>query len=275
MFNGASFRMIAAIGAAGYNPVAYPANWLQVTDYVSPNDIGLGNVDNTSDLNKPISTATQTALDGKANTAHTHVAADITDFNSAVDARIPSIPSTIVSSVNGDTGPDIILDSDDIEEGASNLYFTNERVDDRVSDLLVAGSGISLSYNDSANTLTVTATGVVAGAAKYVRGFSVSGFITSSAAAAMPLIITSNATINSIKAYCKTTGSGVNIDILKNGTSIFTGGYTLNMASSSVVTATSSNYNSSLLTDDILELSVTMAEAGVSKDLVVSIELIS
>jgi hypothetical protein len=30
-------------------------------------DVGLGNVDNTSDLNKPISTATQTALDEKAN----------------------------------------------------------------------------------------------------------------------------------------------------------------------------------------------------------------
>ena len=30
-------------------------------------DIGLGNVDNTSDLNKPISTATQTALNTKAN----------------------------------------------------------------------------------------------------------------------------------------------------------------------------------------------------------------
>lgn len=35
-------------------------------------DIGLGNVDNTSDLNKPVSTATQTALNGKANSVHTH-----------------------------------------------------------------------------------------------------------------------------------------------------------------------------------------------------------
>ena len=69
MFNGASFRMIIAIGAAGYNPVAYPANWLQVTDYVSPNDIGLGNVDNTSDVNKPISSATQTALNAKVETS--------------------------------------------------------------------------------------------------------------------------------------------------------------------------------------------------------------
>jgi hypothetical protein len=65
MFNGASFRMIIAIGAAGYNPVAYPANWLQVTDYVSANDIGLGNVDNTSDADKPISNDTQDALDAK------------------------------------------------------------------------------------------------------------------------------------------------------------------------------------------------------------------
>lgn len=56
-------------------------------------DIGLGNVDNTSDTNKPISTATQTALDGKANTGHKHVVADITDF--------PSIP-TNVSELNND-----------------------------------------------------------------------------------------------------------------------------------------------------------------------------
>lgn len=35
-------------------------------------DVGLGNVDNTSDANKPVSTATQTALDGKAASSHTH-----------------------------------------------------------------------------------------------------------------------------------------------------------------------------------------------------------
>lgn len=34
---------------------------------ISPANIGLGNVDNTSDANKPISTAAQTALDGKQN----------------------------------------------------------------------------------------------------------------------------------------------------------------------------------------------------------------
>lgn len=36
---------------------------------VTKTDVGLGNADNTSDANKPVSTATQTALDGKATTA--------------------------------------------------------------------------------------------------------------------------------------------------------------------------------------------------------------
>lgn len=64
---------------------------------VTATQVGLGNVDNTSDANKPISTATQTALDGKANSVHTHTAANITDFNTAVDARI----STASGSANG------------------------------------------------------------------------------------------------------------------------------------------------------------------------------
>lgn len=61
-------------------------------------DVGLGNVDNTSDLNKPVSTATQTALDGKANTSHTHTASQVTDFNTAAAAAAP------VQSVAGRTG---------------------------------------------------------------------------------------------------------------------------------------------------------------------------
>lgn len=49
-------------------------------------------------------------------------------------------------------------DTDSLAEGASNLYYSDERVDDRVNDLLVEGAGISLTYNDVANTLTVTST---------------------------------------------------------------------------------------------------------------------
>ena len=42
-------------------------NW--VNDNVTKADVGLGSVDNTSDADKPVSTATQTALNLKANTA--------------------------------------------------------------------------------------------------------------------------------------------------------------------------------------------------------------
>lgn len=48
--------------------------------------------------------------------------------------------------------------TDKITEGISNLFYTDERVDDRVSQLLTAGSNISLSYNDEAGTLTISAT---------------------------------------------------------------------------------------------------------------------
>lgn len=40
---------------------------IEINILATPEDIGLGNVDNTSDLNKPISTATQTALDNKVD----------------------------------------------------------------------------------------------------------------------------------------------------------------------------------------------------------------
>jgi hypothetical protein len=51
-------------------------------------DIGLSNVENTSDMAKPVSTAQAAALAGKANTSHNHVASDITDFPDAVLATI-------------------------------------------------------------------------------------------------------------------------------------------------------------------------------------------
>jgi hypothetical protein len=60
---------------------------------LTKSDIGLGNVDNTSDLNKPISTATQTALDGKyptpLGTNVQYVAGDgsILNFPSFADAQ--------------------------------------------------------------------------------------------------------------------------------------------------------------------------------------------
>jgi hypothetical protein len=46
------------------------------------------------------------------------------------------------------------LTSDDLSEGSTNLFYTAERVDDRVAALVQNGVGLTWSYNDGANTLT-------------------------------------------------------------------------------------------------------------------------
>ena len=67
-------------------------------------DVGLGNVDNTADADKPISSATQTALNGKANTSHTHTASQVTDFSTAADARITAQKATANGIATLDSG---------------------------------------------------------------------------------------------------------------------------------------------------------------------------
>ena len=48
-------------------------------------------------------------------------------------------------------------DTGDLSEG-TNLYYTSERVDDRVANLVVAGTGISSTYDDANGTLTLANT---------------------------------------------------------------------------------------------------------------------
>ena len=62
---------------------------------LTKSDVGLGNVDNTSDLNKPVSTATQTALDGKVDESSTDASSygffiDEDSFVSDSPTKVPS-----------------------------------------------------------------------------------------------------------------------------------------------------------------------------------------
>ena len=52
-------------------------------------------------------------------------------------------------------GGSVLANTDALSEGSSNLYFTNERVDDRVNALIQEGTGITTTYDDASNTLTV------------------------------------------------------------------------------------------------------------------------
>ena len=58
---------------------------------------------------------------------------------------------------NGTTYNAIPVTTDELPEGSTNRYYTDERVDDRVSVLLREGNNITLTYNDTNNTLTISA----------------------------------------------------------------------------------------------------------------------
>jgi hypothetical protein len=74
------------------------------------------------------------------------------------DVVITSASSGEILRFNGTNWVDAILSTTDVTEG-TNLYYTDERVDDRVSNLLVAGANITLTYDDVANTLTISSSG--------------------------------------------------------------------------------------------------------------------
>jgi len=96
------------------------------------------------------------------------LAGDVNDlslaFDEKVDDRVSSllVGGTGISSTYNDLGNSLTLSIDftefstsNITEG-TNLYYTDERVDDRVSSLVVGGTGISSTYNDLGNSLTLS-----------------------------------------------------------------------------------------------------------------------
>src|SRR5690606_38853361 len=70
---------------------------------LAKSDVGLGNVDNTSDANKPVSTAMQTALNAKANTSSLATVATSGKYTDLTDK--PTIPVD-TGGVLGGTVPD-------------------------------------------------------------------------------------------------------------------------------------------------------------------------
>jgi hypothetical protein len=56
-------------------------------------------------------------------------------------------------------------DTDGLPEGVTNLYFTDERAQDSVGNILVDSANIDFTYNDAGNTITsdLTDTGVISG----------------------------------------------------------------------------------------------------------------
>ena len=132
-------------------------------------DVGLANVDNTSDLNKPVSTATQTALNAKQNTI-TGGATTITGSNltasralisdAAGKVAVSDVTSTQLEHLSGVTGNiQTQLDS----KQATLVSGTNIKT---VNGTSILGSGdIAIASSDPTSAQVGTATaGLGAGA---------------------------------------------------------------------------------------------------------------
>jgi hypothetical protein len=103
---------------------------------LAKSDVGLENCDNTSDADKPISTATQAALDGKAATSHTHSLGDLAQSGAALN-QVPAWNGTAWVAQTLTSGG-----------GASN-----------VDNNFTAGQTITAAANTSALTATYSVTG--------------------------------------------------------------------------------------------------------------------
>ena len=94
--------------------------------------VGLGNVDNTSDANKPISTATQTALNAKQNTLVSGTNIKTINGNSVLGSGDISITTSGVLTVNPNVG--LAISNDNL----STIY--NTTMADSVQSTAVGGA---------------------------------------------------------------------------------------------------------------------------------------
>ena len=86
---------------------------------------------------------TQTLINVSYNDANNQVRYEVNDDLSQYDNSTSGFISDLSS-----------FSTDDLSEG-SNLYFTDERAQDAVDSLLTAGTNVTLTYDDGANTLTI------------------------------------------------------------------------------------------------------------------------
>ena len=107
-----------------------------------------------SDLESPLVTITGGNIDDTVIGATTRASGKFTFLEASEDVTFSKD-----LSVAGDVdiqGSFTTITTDGLTEGTTNLYFTDERVDDRISNLFNASYGISALYTDPANTFEIS-----------------------------------------------------------------------------------------------------------------------
>jgi hypothetical protein len=112
-----------------------------------------GNV--TGDLTGSVTGNVTGNLTGNV-TGNTSGSSGSTTGNAATATALETSRNINGTAFNGTAN--ISFDTDAVSEGTNNLYFSEERTDDRVASLVVAGTSISKTYDDTAGTLTIANT---------------------------------------------------------------------------------------------------------------------
>lgn len=186
---GISLTDLSANDTGGLGSFSYD-NTTGVFTYTGPSDANvralISAVDNGGDgsLSYNSSTGVISYTGPSAGEVQAHITKTYVDSLgiAASTADTLSTPRTI-NGVSFDGSANISFDTDSVSEGTSNLYYTTarfdtafgtksttnlsegtnlyytaERVDDRVANLIVAGTSISSTYDDVNNTLTIANT---------------------------------------------------------------------------------------------------------------------
>ena len=124
---------------------------------------GVLSADTQSDVNFTSSLNTKLAGIDTGATAGADFSSNVTNISVTNAQLAGSIANDKLANssvtLNGSSlalGGTLTLTTANIAEG-SNLYYTNERVDDRVNDLITDGEGITTTYDDTGGTLTIDA----------------------------------------------------------------------------------------------------------------------
>ena len=71
---------------------------------VTKQQVGLGNEENIAPADMPVSTATQTALDGKSNIGHTHTALEVAGAVRSINGKYPNANGAVTIDTGGAGG---------------------------------------------------------------------------------------------------------------------------------------------------------------------------
>ena len=99
----------------------------KITNGIDKSKVGLGNVDNTTDLLKPISSATQTALDAKATNTNLDLKAPLA--SPAFTGAVTGITAAMVNLGNVDNTTDLLKPISSATQTALDLKATNTNLD--------------------------------------------------------------------------------------------------------------------------------------------------